>query len=103
MLKNNKWIITFKDVFNGLSGNNQKFFNELFDEARTNCKNERVKKFFEDSEINGNEFKINCLDEDIYYYLEFYIKLHIKENNNFKNYCEEILKIDLISVKNNNS
>ena len=102
MLKNNKELITFKDIFCRLSENNQKVFKELFDEARTNCKNERVKKFFEDSQIVENEFKINDLDKDIYYYLGFYIKLY-KENNNFKSYCEEILKIDLISIKNNNS
>ena len=36
MLKNNKWIITFKDVFNGLSNNNRRKLVELADSINNN-------------------------------------------------------------------
>ncbi|ELV06348.1 hypothetical protein, partial [Brachyspira hampsonii] len=103
MLKNNKNLITFKEVFDGLSESNKKLFNELFDEARIKCENERVKEFFEYTEIIEDELKINYLDKDIYYYLVFCIKLYKKQNNSLISYFDKVLKIDLEDIKNDNS
>lgn len=66
MFNQNDNAVYFTDVYKLLSKTNKKLFNDLFNEAKNNCKNQVLKIFFDSIKIENNELKIDNFNKELY-------------------------------------
>ena len=103
MLKNNKWIITFKDVFNGLSNNNRRKLVELADSINNNDIKSKIS--IKEKIENCFNYNIANLSYDEITRIKNYINICFDNFNNIKDesfVSQYIDKVFNFEIKNNN-